>query len=56
MMGGALVMILFNVFVPHLLATIILGRYAPGAVGFALVMLPLLLASFAPGRFVQAFV
>ncbi len=30
LVGGVLVVILFNVFVPHLAATIVRGRYAPG--------------------------
>ncbi len=40
LMGGTLVLVLFNVFVPHLLATIIMTRYAPGVVTGVLVNLP----------------
>jgi len=40
MMGGALVIILIDVFVPHVLATVILGRYAPGVVSGVLLNVP----------------
>jgi hypothetical protein len=83
LLGGALVMIIFNVIMPHLIATIALGRYTPGllsgfllnipidlyllrrglreeiftprilllgAVGFALITVPLLLGLFVLGR------
>jgi hypothetical protein len=40
LMGGALVMILINVFMPHLLATIFLAHYAPGVVTGILFNIP----------------
>ena len=40
MMAGALVMILFNVFVPHLAVTVILFRYAPGTISGILLNVP----------------
>ena len=40
LMGGALVMILFNVLVPHVLATVLLGRYAPGVASGILLNVP----------------
>jgi len=39
-MGGTLVVILFNVLVPHLLATLIMTRYAPGVVTGVLLNVP----------------
>lgn len=40
LMGGTLVLILFNVLVPHLLATLIMTRYAPGIVTGVLLNVP----------------
>jgi hypothetical protein len=40
LMGGALVMILINVFMPHLLATIFLSHYAPGIISGILFNVP----------------
>lgn len=39
-MSGALVVILFNVFVPHLAATIVLSQYAPGVISGVLLNIP----------------
>ena len=43
LMGGALVGILFNVFVPHLAGTVTLARYAPGTVSGVLLNIPVIL-------------
>ena len=43
LMGGALIMILFNVFVPHLLATIFMQNYAPGVISGVLLNVPVIL-------------
>lgn len=40
-MAGAMVLVLFNVLVPHLLATLIMARYAPGVVTGVLLNVPL---------------
>ncbi len=40
LLGGVLVVILFNVFVPHLAATIATARYAPGVVTGVLLNVP----------------
>jgi hypothetical protein len=40
LLGGALVMILFNVFVPHLTATIVTAQLAPGVVAGVLLNIP----------------
>ena len=39
-MSGALVVILFNVFVPHLTATVVLSQYAPGVISGVLLNIP----------------
>lgn len=39
-MSGVLVMILFNVFVPHLTASVLLSRYAPGVISGVLLNIP----------------
>ena len=39
-MSGALVLILFNVFVPHLAATIVLSEYAPGIISGIVLNIP----------------
>jgi hypothetical protein len=43
LLGGALVIILFNVFIPHLIATIALSQYAPGAISGILFNIPVTL-------------
>jgi hypothetical protein len=43
LMGGALVVILFNVFVPHLVATVALAHYAPGVISGILLNIPVTL-------------
>jgi hypothetical protein len=86
LMGGTLAVILFNVFIPHLAATMVAARYAPGvvsgillnvpiavyvlwrglkegeytvktlaagSVAVILIAMPLMLASFALGRFIE---
>lgn len=40
LISGLLVIILFNVFMPHLLATIALGKYAPGVISGLLLNVP----------------
>jgi hypothetical protein len=39
-MSGALVMILFTVFVPHLAASVVLSQYAPGVISGVLLNIP----------------
>lgn len=43
LMSGLLVLILFNVFIPHLLAAIFLTRYAPGVITGVLFNIPVTL-------------
>lgn len=40
LMGGTLTIILFNVFLPHLLASVILQKYVPGVISGVLLNLP----------------
>lgn len=57
LMGGSLVMILFNVLVPHLLATMVTTRYAPGVASGVLLNGPiagyLLWRGVTEGRFTR---
>ncbi len=41
LIAGTLVLILLNVFIPHLLATIALGRYAPGVITGVILNVPI---------------
>lgn len=43
LMAGLLVMTLFNVFMPHLIGTMITGRYAPGVISGILLNVPVCL-------------
>ncbi len=43
LMSGALVMVLFNVFMPHLIATVFTGRYAPGLLSGMILNVPAIL-------------